>query len=153
MLELFPHIEPYEFGLLDVDNIHKIYWEKLGNKKGIPVLVLHGGPGAGGNVSLRRFFDPEYYNIIIFDQRGTGRSLPAACIDNNTTQDLIKDIEKLINRKIEIINDHHFPQTDNPMTAKEKKVFEKEKTQRKQEYFAAKNRNRPNSSKFKRKNN
>jgi ATP-dependent RNA helicase RhlE len=65
----------------------------------------------------------------------------------------IKDIEKLINRKIEIINDHHFPQTDNPMTAKEKKVFEKEKTQRKQEYFAARNRNRPNSSKFRRKNN
>ena len=95
MLDLFPHIEPYEYGLLDVDNIHKIYWEKLGNKKGVPVLVLHGGPGAGGNIELRRFFDPEYYNIIIFDQRGAGRSLPAACIDNNTTQDLIKDIEKL----------------------------------------------------------
>jgi len=65
----------------------------------------------------------------------------------------IKDIEKLINQKIEIINDHPFPQTDNPMPAKEKKVFEKEKTQRKQEYFAARNKNRPNSSKFKRKNN
>ncbi|HIA35840.1 MAG TPA: DEAD/DEAH box helicase, partial [Flavobacteriales bacterium] len=65
----------------------------------------------------------------------------------------IKDIEKLINQKIEIINDHPFPQTDNPMTANEKKVFEKEKTQRKQEYFAARNRNRPNSSRFKRRNN
>ena len=95
MLDLFPHIEPYEYGLLEVDNIHKIYWEKSGNKKGIPVLVLHGGPGAGGNIYLRRFFDPKYYNIIIFDQRGAGRSMPSACIDNNTTQDLILDIEKL----------------------------------------------------------
>jgi proline iminopeptidase len=95
MLDLFPHIEPYEYGLLEVDNIHKIYWEKSGNKKGIPVLALHGGPGAGGNTYLRRFFDPKNYNIIIFDQRGSGRSTPPACIDNNTTQDLIKDIEKL----------------------------------------------------------
>ena len=95
MLDLFPQIEPYEYGLLEVDNIHKIYWEKSGNKKGIPVLALHGGPGAGGNIYLRRFFDPKYYNIIIFDQRGAGRSTPPACIDNNTTQDLIKDIEKL----------------------------------------------------------
>ena len=95
MSDLFPQIEPYEFGLLEVDNIHKIYWEKVGNNKGIPVLVLHGGPGAGGNTSLRQFFDPNFYNIIIFDQRGSGRSTPAACIQNNTTQDLIKDIEKL----------------------------------------------------------
>jgi proline iminopeptidase len=95
MLDLFPHIEPYEYGLLEVDNIHKIYWEKSGNKKGVPVLALHGGPGAGGNTYLRRFFDPKNYNIIIFDQRGSGRSTPPACIDNNTTQDLIKDIEKL----------------------------------------------------------
>ena len=95
MLDLFPHIEPYEYGLLEVDNIHKIYWEKNGNKKGVPVLVLHGGPGAGGNTYLRRFFDPKHYNIIIFDQRGAGRSTPSACLENNTTQDLIKDIEKL----------------------------------------------------------
>jgi proline iminopeptidase len=95
MVELYPPIEPYDFGLLDVDNVHKIYWEKVGNKKGIPILVLHGGPGAGGNISLRRFFDPNFYNIIIFDQRGAGRSSPAACIQNNTTQDLVKDIEKL----------------------------------------------------------
>ena len=78
MLDLFPHIEPYEYGLLEVDNIHKIYWEKNGNKKGVPVLVLHGGPGAGGNTYLRRFFDPKHYNIIIFDQRGAGRSTPPA---------------------------------------------------------------------------
>ena len=95
MAELFPQIEPYEFGLLEVNNIHKIYWEKVGNSKGVPILVLHGGPGAGGNISLRRFFDPSFYNIIIFDQRGSGRSTPSACIQNNTTQDLIEDIEKL----------------------------------------------------------
>lgn len=95
MSELFPQIEPYECGLLEVDNIHKIYWEKVGNSKGIPILVLHGGPGAGGNTSLRQFFDPSFYNIIIFDQRGSGRSKPSACIQNNTTQDLTKDIEKL----------------------------------------------------------
>ena len=95
MAELFPHIEPYKFGLLEVSNIHKIYWEKVGNIKGVPILVLHGGPGAGGNISLRRFFDPTFYNIIIFDQRGSGRSTPSACIKNNTTQDLIEDIEKL----------------------------------------------------------
>ena len=95
MTELFPQIEPYEFGFLEVDNIHKIYWEKVGNNRGVPILVLHGGPGAGGNISLRRFFDPTFYNIIIFDQRGSGRSTPSACIKNNTTQILIKDIEKL----------------------------------------------------------
>ena len=95
MAELFPQIEPYEFGFLEVDSIHKIYWEKTGNSEGVPILVLHGGPGAGGNTSLRQFFDPNYYNIIIFDQRGSGRSTPAACIKNNTTQDLIRDIEKL----------------------------------------------------------
>ena len=95
MTELFPQIEPYEFGFLEVDSIHKIYWEKAGNSEGVPILVLHGGPGAGGNTSLRQFFDPNYYNIIIFDQRGSGRSTPSACIENNTTQDLIKDIEKL----------------------------------------------------------
>ena len=95
MSELFPQIKPYEFGFLEVDSIHKVYWEKVGNNQGVPVLVLHGGPGAGGNTSMRQFFDPSFYNIIIFDQRGSGRSSPAACIQNNTTQDLIKDIEKL----------------------------------------------------------
>jgi len=95
MLKLYPKIEPYEYGLLEVDELHKIYWEKLGNKNGIPILVLHGGPGAGGNKSLRQFFDPEYYNIVIFDQRGSGRSIPPGNINNNSTQHLIKDIEKL----------------------------------------------------------
>ena len=62
MLDLFPQIEPYEYGLLDVDNIHKIYWEKLGNKKGVPVLVLHGGPGAGGNIELSTTHSRETSN-------------------------------------------------------------------------------------------
>ena len=95
MRKLYPLIEPYDFGLLDVGNNHKIYWEKIGNKNGVPILVLHGGPGAGGNTSLRQFFDPKYYNIIIFDQRGCGRSIPSGSIDNNTTPDLIEDIEKI----------------------------------------------------------
>jgi len=95
MDKLYPQLEPYDFGLLDVGQDHKIYWEKLGKKNGIPVLVLHGGPGAGGNKSLRQFFDPEYYNIIIFDQRGCGRSIPSGSIKNNTTHHLIEDIEKL----------------------------------------------------------
>ena len=86
MLKLYPKIEPYEYGLLEVDELHKIYWEKLGNKNGIPVLVLHGGPGAGGNKSLRQFFDPEYYNIVIFDQRGSGRSIPPGNIKNNSPE-------------------------------------------------------------------
>ena len=95
MEKLYPIIEPYDYGLLDVGDNHKIYWEKTGNKNGIPILVLHGGPGAGGNKSLRQFFDPEVYNIIIFDQRGCGRSLPFASIEHNTTHDLVEDIEKI----------------------------------------------------------
>ena len=95
MRKLYPLKEPYDFGLLDVGNDHKIYWEKIGNKNGVPILVLHGGPGAGGNTSLRQFFNPKYYNIIIFDQRGCGRSMPSGSIDNNTTPDLIEDIEKI----------------------------------------------------------
>ena len=65
MTKLYPQIEPYDFGLLDVGQNHKLYWEKLGNKNGTPILVLHGGPGAGGNKSLRQYFDPKYFNIII----------------------------------------------------------------------------------------
>ena len=95
MEKLYPIIEPYDYGLLDVGDNHKIYWEKTGNQNGIPILVLHGGPGAGGNKSLRQFFDPEVYNIIIFDQRGCGRSLPFASIEHNTTHDLVEDIEKI----------------------------------------------------------
>jgi len=94
-MELYPPIEPNDSGWLRVDKDHKLYWEKCGNSMGIPVLILHGGPGAGANKILRRFFNPIKFNIIIFDQRGAGRSLPSASIKNNTTQHLIKDIEIL----------------------------------------------------------
>jgi proline iminopeptidase len=95
---LFPHIEPYSTGFLDVDNTHKLYWEQSGNPDGIPIIFLHGGPGAGATPTHRRFFDPEYYRIIIFDQRGAGRSQPAACLTNNTTEYLISDMELLRER-------------------------------------------------------
>ena len=94
-MELYPPIEPNDSGWLRGDRDHKLYWEKCGNSIGIPVLILHGGPGAGGNKVLRRFFNPIKFNIIIFDQRGAGRSLPNASIKNNTTQYLIEDIEIL----------------------------------------------------------
>jgi proline iminopeptidase len=93
--QLFPEIDPHESGFLDLDGHHKMYWEISGNPKGVPVVFLHGGPGAGSSPAHRRFFDPEYYRIIIFDQRGSGRSIPFAEIENNTTQHLVADMEKL----------------------------------------------------------
>ena len=69
--QLYPEIEPHETGVLDLDDQHKMYWEVSGNPNGYPVVFLHGGPGAGASVSHRRFFDPEHYRIIIFDQRGS----------------------------------------------------------------------------------
>jgi proline iminopeptidase len=93
--ELFPPIEPYDHGKLPVDDIHIMYWEQSGNPDGIPVLFLHGGPGAGASPNHRRFFDPARYRIIIFDQRGAGRSTPLGELKNNTTPLLIEDIEKL----------------------------------------------------------
>lgn len=87
--------EPYRNGLLAVSAIHRIYWEESGNPDGLPVIFLHGGPGAGASAACRGFFDPEYFRIIIIDQRGSGRSLPYACIEENTTWDLVADIEKI----------------------------------------------------------
>jgi proline iminopeptidase len=78
-----------------VDDIHTIYWEECGNPAGVPVLFLHGGPGAGCSPEHRRFFDPEYYRIVLFDQRGAGRSTPHGEIENNTTAHLVSDIEAL----------------------------------------------------------
>jgi proline iminopeptidase len=93
--ELYPPIEPYRTGRLALDSIHTMYWEQSGNPHGVPVVFLHGGPGAGSAPNHRRFFDPAHYNIIIFDQRGAGRSTPLGELRDNTTPLLIADIEKL----------------------------------------------------------
>jgi len=93
--ELYLAIEPYDSGILAVDDIHTIYWEQSGNPNGVPVVFLHGGPGAGSSPDHRRFFDPAFYRIIIFDQRGAGRSKPTAEMKNNTPKHLIADIETL----------------------------------------------------------
>jgi proline iminopeptidase len=92
---LYPSIEPGRSGHLAVGDGHEIYWEECGNPKGKPVVFLHGGPGAGCDARARRFFDPKRYRILLFDQRGCGRSRPHASLEHNTTWDLIGDIEKL----------------------------------------------------------
>jgi len=92
---LFPKISPYGDGMLALGDGHEMYWEQSGNPDGYPVLFLHGGPGAGANAVHRRFFDPDFYRIVIFDQRGAGRSKPFAETNGNTTQNLIGDIEAL----------------------------------------------------------
>ncbi|MDP5007845.1 MAG: prolyl aminopeptidase [Glaciimonas sp.] len=91
----YPEIKPYDHGMLDVGDGHQIYWERCGNPDGKPVVFLHGGPGSGCSDNHRRLFDPARYNITLFDQRGCGRSLPHACLENNTTWKLVEDIEKL----------------------------------------------------------
>ena len=93
--DLFPEIEPYESGLLALEGLHRMYWEQSGNPEGVPIVFLHGGPGAGASAAHRRFFDPRFYRIIIFDQRGCGRSKPFADIRDNTTQHLVADMERL----------------------------------------------------------
>jgi proline iminopeptidase len=93
--DLFPEIGPFETGYLPLSAGHVMYWEQAGNPSGRPVLFLHGGPGAGAGAVHRRFFDPHYWRIVIFDQRGAGRSRPLGGLDNNTTPDLVADIEVL----------------------------------------------------------
>lgn len=93
--ELYPEIEPYSAGMLDLDGLHRMYWEQSGNPHGMPVLFLHGGPGAGAAPAHRRFFDPAHYRVVVFDQRGAGRSTPLGEIKNNTTPHLVADIEEL----------------------------------------------------------
>lgn len=93
--ELFPEIEPYSAGILKLDGVHAMYWEQSGNPEGAPVLFLHGGPGAGASPAHRRFFDPVHYRIVIFDQRGAGRSTPLGELRDNTTLHLVADIERL----------------------------------------------------------
>ncbi len=92
---LYPEINPYKEHSIIVGVPHRVYVEECGNPNGIPVLFLHGGPGAGCESFHRRFFDPEKYRIVLFDQRGCGRSSPHACLKNNTTADLLKDIETI----------------------------------------------------------
>jgi proline iminopeptidase len=92
---LYPPLEPHKSGYLKVNTLHTLYWEECGNPSGIPVVVLHGGPGAGCSPAHRQFFDPEAYRIVLFDQRGAGRSTPLGAVQDNTTQDLVADIEQL----------------------------------------------------------
>ena len=92
---IFPEIEPKEQGILKVSSLHSIYWEMSGNQKGLPILVVHGGPGGGSSPVYRRYFDPKMFNIVQFDQRGCGRSTPHSELRENATHYLIEDIEKL----------------------------------------------------------
>lgn len=92
---LYPPLEAYASGMLDVGGVHRIYWETSGNPDGIPVLFVHGGPGSGTSPNQRRFFDPARYRIILFDQRGCGRSTPHGELADNTTPHLIADMEVL----------------------------------------------------------
>lgn len=90
---LYPPIDPFEQQMLDVGDGHRIYVEQCGNPNGVPVIVLHGGPGGGCSPMMRRYFDPNIYRIILFDQRGCGRSRPHASVEDNTTWHLVADIE------------------------------------------------------------
>ena len=92
---LYPPIEPYRSGHLEVGDGHRVYWELCGNPEGKPAVFLHGGPGAGCSPDHRRQFDPERYNILLFDQRGCGRSTPHASLEANTTWHLVADMERL----------------------------------------------------------
>lgn len=92
---LYPGIEPFDSGMLRVSEIHEIYYEQCGNPDGKAAIFLHGGPGGGGDTQPRRFFDPDAYRIVLFDQRGCGRSTPHASLVDNTTWHLVEDIERL----------------------------------------------------------
>jgi proline iminopeptidase len=95
MRDLYPAIEPYEQGMLPVSPVHTLYYEQCGNPEGVPVVFLHGGPGGGVVPDYRRFFDPAAYRIVLFDQRGSGKSTPHANLEENTTWHLVADIEQL----------------------------------------------------------
>jgi proline iminopeptidase len=95
MREFYPEIEPYNTGLLKVSNVHTVYYEQVGNPNGKPIVFVHGGPGGGVDPSMRRFFDPKVWRVILVDQRGCGKSLPFSELKDNTTWDLVSDMEKL----------------------------------------------------------
>jgi proline iminopeptidase len=95
MPELFPAVEPYRSGWLRLDHPHVMYYEECGDPRGVPLVFLHGGPGAGATPTIRRFFDPRRYRVVIYDQRGAGRSTPAGELRDNTTPHLVHDLETL----------------------------------------------------------
>src|SRR5919202_619178 len=95
MRTLYPPIVPYDQNMLAVSSVHRLYYEQCGNPQGAPVVFLHGGPGGGIIPDYRRFFDPEAYRIVLFDQRGAGKSTPHASLEENTTWHLVEDIEKI----------------------------------------------------------
>jgi proline iminopeptidase len=95
MREFYPEIEAYKSGHLKVSDLHEIYFEEVGNPQGKPVVFVHGGPGGGVDASMRRFFDPKVWRVILFDQRGCGKSKPFSELKENTTWDLVNDMEKL----------------------------------------------------------
>jgi len=95
MRTLYPEIEPFDSGMVAVDDRHTLYYEQCGNPDGKPVVLLHGGPGAGCSAKMRRFHDPRRYRIVLFDQRGSGRSTPHADLVDNSTWDLVADTERL----------------------------------------------------------
>ena len=99
--DLFPPIEPYRTGRLKLDARHTMYWEESGNPRGAPLLFLHGGPGAGATAVHRRFFDPAHWRVVIFDQRGSGRSAPLGEVRDNTPDHLVADIE-LLRRELRV---------------------------------------------------
>ena len=91
----YPPVEPYDSGLLQVSPLHRVYFEQSGNPRGKPVVFIHGGPGGGTHPRMRQFFDPAAYRIVLFDQRGCGKSTPHACLEDNTTWALVDDMEKI----------------------------------------------------------
>lgn len=95
MKTLYPEIEPFESGHLKTNSSHQIYYEQAGNPNAPAIIFLHGGPGSGCNENHRRYFNPDKYRIILFDQRGSNRSTPNACVENNSTQDILNDIESI----------------------------------------------------------
>lgn len=92
---LYPPIDPFDQRMMEMPGGHTIYVEQCGNPDGIPVIVFHGGPGGGCSPAMRRYFDPEVYRVVLFDQRGCGRSRPHASVINNTTWDLVADVERI----------------------------------------------------------